>query len=339
MSWTTYKPRLTRPFAFSILTNIHMNVAHQTKFILDSGDLTEYKKIKDLTEKNDSTLWGATTNPSLIAKAAGLTENGKKFSQKEAFDFQKETILEIVKIVPGAVSAEVYADTDTTPEQMIEQGREIATWHERVVVKLPTTLEGLKARTALRKDKININNTLVFSQQQIFAICLHENIMQQKYGPLGDLWPPFISPFVGRLDDIGIDGMDLIENGMKIKELFSQTLPSSTLAIWMLEASVRKIEHIKRGILAQTELITAPANIYEQWFTLSQDEKDKVDSINYASALQTVPYWTPQENLLKIEDENEFYKAIESGKLDIHHKLTDKGIVRFVEDWKSILKP
>lgn len=312
-----------------------MDISHSTKFILDSGDLSEYKKIKEIAEKNGSVLWGATTNPSLIAKAAG---QGKLFSQKEAFDFQKETILEIIKIVPGAVSAEVYSDMNTPAENMIGQGREIATWHDRIVVKLPTTLEGLKARTALRKDKININNTLVFSQEQIFAICLHENIMQQKYGPINDLWPPFISPFVGRLDDVGIDGMDLIKNGMKIKNLFNHALPASPLAIWMLEASVRKLEHIKRGILAHTELITAPANIYEQWFTLSEDEKEEIDSINYAKGLRKISYWNPEKELLAIDDEEKLYQAIESGKLNIEHELTNKGIVKFVEDWKSILR-
>jgi transaldolase len=315
-----------------------MDIVHSTKFILDSGDLSEYRKIKDLAEKNDAQLWGATTNPSLIAKAAGLTEKGKKFTQKEAFDFQKETILEIVKIVPGAVSAEVYADLTTKAEEMVKQGREIATWHQRVVVKLPTTLEGLKARTTLRKEKINTNNTLVFSQQQIFAICLHEHIMQKKYGPIDDLWPPFISPFVGRLDDIGEDGMDLVENGMKIKKLFSHTLPASPLAIWMLEASVRKVEHIRRGILAHTELITAPASALEQWFALTQDEKDQIDSTVYAKDLQKIPYWTPDDNLLKIDNEEDFYQAIEAQKIDITHPLTEKGIVRFVEDWKTILK-
>ena len=315
-----------------------MDLMHSTKFILDSGDLTEYKKIKELAEKNGSHLWGATTNPSLIARAAGLTDKGKKFTQKEAFDFQKETILEIVKIVPGAVSAEVYADLTTSAEQMIGQGREIATWHPRVVVKLPTTLEGLKARTALRKDKINTNNTLVFSQQQVFAICLHEQIMQHKYGPLDDLWPPFISPFVGRLDDIGEDGMDLVENGMKIKKLFGQSLPASALAIWMLEASVRKLEHIRRGILAHTELITAPANIYEEYFSLSDSEKENLDSTKYASELNKVAYWTPDAQFLKIDAEEKLYEAISSGKLDITHELTEKGIIRFVDDWKSILK-
>lgn len=315
-----------------------MDITRSTKFILDSGSIDEYKKISSLAEKNNSTLWGATTNPSLIAKAAGLTESGKKFTQKEAFDFQKETILEIVKIVPGAVSAEVYADMNTTSLEMVKQGREIATWHQRVIVKLPTTLEGLKARSQLRKDKININNTLVFSQQQIFAICLHEHIIQREFGPLDDLWPPFISPFVGRLDDIGEDGMDLVENGMKLKKIFTQkNLPKTPLAIWMLEASVRKLEHIKRGILARTELITAPANVYEEWFTLSESDRENINPSNYAANLTKLPYWTPGNELLKIEKEKDFYKAIESGKLDITHPLTDKGIVRFVEDWKTIL--
>lgn len=112
-----------------------------TKFLLDSGDPDEYREIAKLAKDHGSELWGSTTNPTLIAK----TILNKKFTQDEAFQLQKEIVLEIVRLLPGAVSAEVYADESTTADEMIAQGREIATWHQRVVVKLPTTLEGFKA--------------------------------------------------------------------------------------------------------------------------------------------------------------------------------------------------
>ena len=291
-----------------------------TKFLLDSGDPDEYKKLSETAKEAGSELWGSTTNPSLIAKKLA----GKKLTVKEAFALQKDLVLEILSIVPGAVSAEVYSETNTKAEEMTEQGKEIATWHERVVVKLPTTIEGFKARTALRKEKIMTNNTLVFSQEQIFAICLHEQIIQKLYGPTNNLFPPFISPFVGRLDDIGEDGMSLVEHGMRIKESF-------TVAHWMLEASVRTKDHIKRGIDVGTELITAPMKIYDEWFAA------KDTPMGYTKGITPLPIWVPAKELTTISTIEEFMHALTFGILNINHVLTEKGIAKFVEDWKAIL--
>lgn len=301
------------------------------KFLLDSGDPLEFREISELAKSKNSELWGATTNPTLIAKKL----EGRKVSMQEAFELQKQIVLEIIEIVPGAVSAEVYADEATTADEMIEQGRQIATWHKRVVVKLPTNVEGFKARTALRKEKIPTNNTLVFSQEQIFAICLHERIVQETFGPLEnpervEEWPPFISPFVGRLDDIGEDGMSIVENGMKIKELVGTPL-------WMLEASVRRVEHIRRGIEANVEIITAPGKVLQEWFSLSQRQQDGVDETSYAKTLTKKPYWNPSDELLSIETLPKLMDALEVGVIDIVHPLTDKGLIRFANDWKEII--
>ncbi len=305
----------------------------QTKFLLDSGGPLEFKEISELAKKHDSEVWGATTNPTLIAKKLA----GKKVSQKEAFELQKEIVLQIIDIVPGAVSAEVYADEKTPASLMIEQGKEIATWHQRVVVKLPTTIEGFKARTELRKTQIPVNNTLVFSLPQIFAICLHEQIMQKNYGPFSNLWPPFISPFVGRLDDMEENGMDLVDHGMKIKKQFILTLPDTALPMWMLEASVRKLEHIKLGIDLQTELITAPAKVYREWFSLSKQQQEELTS-GYTQVLKPINYWTPSLDVGAINTVEKFMAAIESGPLYIRHDLTDKGITKFADDWKAIIQ-
>lgn len=292
-----------------------------TKFLLDSGDPIEYKQICDLAKKNNSEIWGATTNPSLIAKKLA----GKKITTQEAFELQKQIVLEILSLVPGAVSAEVYADENTKAEEMIKQGLEIAKWHDRIVVKLPTTLEGFKARTELRKEKIVINNTLVFSQEQIFAICLHEKIMQKTFGITDLPYPSFISPFVGRLDDIGENGMTLITNAMKMKEKYGFTL-------WMLEASVRTLEHLKLGIEAKTELITAPGKVYAEWFN-----NDRSSNQPIANELKPIKYWEPTQELLAIETIEDFMQVIKSGRLNIKHELTDKGIIRFTSDWQTII--
>lgn len=305
-----------------------------TKFLLDSGDPEEYKTLSTIAQAAGSEVWGSTTNPSLIAKK--LAAEGKKLTTQEAFQLQKQIVMNIIDIVPGAVSAEVYADQTTTAADMITQGEEIATWHKRVVVKLPTTIEGFKARTGLRKQGIMTNNTLVFSQEQIFAICLHEQLIQKEYGPTNDMYPPFISPFVGRLDDIGQNGMHLVENGMRIKNEFTTSLPSSVLSVWMLEASVRTLEHLKRGIAARSELITAPLKLYQEWFALPQAEREAL-SATPNTTLETIPYWQASEDLKAIDSLDAFDAAIASGKLNIHHELTDKGIDRFVADWQAIL--
>lgn len=297
-----------------------------TKFILDSGDSDEYREIAALAKEKGSELWGGTTNPSLIAKKLA----GQRVTPAEAIQHQKEIILELASIVPGAVSAEVYADMLTTAEQMIEQGRDIATWHERVFVKLPTTIEGFKARTVLRREGIPINNTLVFSQEQIFAICLHEEIIQREY-QVKNLWPPFISPFVGRLDDLHFDGMDLVADGMTIKKIFNAQL-------WMLEASVRMIEDFKRGLQLRSELITAPAKVYREWFALSDEERRKIHPQEHEESLNRIPTWDSPMALLATQNMEDFMQLLESGVLNINHPLTDKGILRFNEDWSAILK-
>lgn len=299
---------------FKKKNNDHM----QTKFLLDSGDPLEFREIAELLKQKGLALWGATTNPTLIAKKLA----NKKVTQEEAFELQKKLVLEIVNIVPGAVSAEVYADKNTKSSEMIEQGKIIRTWHERLVVKLPTTIEGFEARTELRKEGIPINNTLVFSQEQIFAICLHEQLIQKDYEPVPSLYPPFISPFVGRLDDKGIDGMSLVENGIKIKKMFEGI---SNGTPWMLEASVRSVEHIKRGIKAGVELLTAPAKVYA----------DHPKGVH--TNLAPIEYWEPPKDLFVIKTIDEFMQTIESGKLNIEHELTDIGLEKFAADWKSIV--
>lgn len=297
------------------------------KWLLDSGDPEEFKEISELLKSENDILWGATTNPSLIAKK--LSE--KKLTQKELFEEQKRIVLEILDVVPGAVSAEVYADSSTSFEQMIEQGLELSSWHKRVVVKLPTTTEGFKARTELRKQGIAINNTLVFSQQQIFAICLHEKIIQQTYDPKEGDFLPFISPFVGRLDDQGQDGMQLIEYGMNIKDGFK-------FGLWMLESSVRRVEHIKRGLEAHCEIATIPAKVYKEWFALNNEQIESLDPFSYAKNLQAIDQWTPSSKLLEISTIEQFESAISTRELDMFHPLTDTGIERFSADWNALIK-
>lgn len=291
-----------------------------TRFILDSGNPVEYRTAFDLFTNNDQKLWGSTTNPTLIAKK--LSEQGKKLNTEDAFALQKNIVLQILKIVPGAVSAEVYADAMTTSENMVEQGREISKWNERVVIKLPTTIEGFKARTELRKENIVTNNTLVFSQQQIYAICLHEHLVQKEFNSKGK-WPSFISPFLGRLDDMGENGITLVKNGMELKKYFKEEL-------WMLAASIRTPSHLTACIELESELITAPLTVYKEWLEGAGPSK-KETNLTYPDLWQVPP------DVKAIDSLENFYEALENNLLDISHDLTEKGIAKFTEDWKAIL--
>lgn len=301
-----------------------------TQFILDSGDPDEYHTISKLAKEHHQVLFGGTTNPTLIAKSASWRMADTKVTQKQAFELQKEIVLEIIDIVPGPVSAEVYADDKTTADEMVKQAREIAKWHERVVIKLPTTVESFKARTVLRRERIPINNTLVFSQQQVFAISLHEKLVQ-KESVVDNLWNPFISPFVGRLDDLAEDGMAVIEHAMKLKRTYNFTP-------LILLSSVRRVEHMKRGLTYEVDLITAPAKVYQEWFTLTNEQKQAIDTKSYTSNLKPTTYWQPPPELLVIASIDQFMDAITSGKLNIRHDLTDSGLARFASDWQAIIK-
>lgn len=297
------------------------------KYLLDSGDPDEYRHIADVAKSKGQELWGSTTNPSLIAKKLA----GHKVTFEEAFfQLQKSLIEEILTIVPGAVSAEVYASPTSTAEEMIEQGKVIDTWHERVVVKLPTNLEGFKARTELRKLGVTINNTLVFSQQQSFAISLHEKLMLQAYGPAKSGWPSFISPFLGRLDDKGEDGLSFLKYATEtMHELFG------TDTAWMLAASIRTPRHFKASVEYGCEMITAPAKVYDEWLAMSETDQQALSL--ETPELTEIPRWEPSDELKSIATVDDFFKAIADGKLDITHPLSDAGIERFVHDWQAIL--
>ena len=105
----------------------------------------------------------------------------------------------------------------------------------------------------------------------------------------------------------------------------------------MLEASVRTPAHIKRGMQLQSELITAPAKAYREWFALSPAEQDMIDTTP-DPALQIPTYWHPSPELLQIATVDAFMNAINTNQLNIQHPLTDKGLVRFAADWQTILQ-
>ena len=192
------------------------------KFFIDTANVDEIRKANDM-----GIICGVTTNPSLIAK--------------EGRDF-KEVIKEITSIVDGAISGEVKATT-VTAEDMIEEAREIAAIHPNMVVKIPMTAEGLKAVKVLSKEGIKTNVTLIFNASQaLFAA---------RAGAT------YVSPFLGRLDDIATPGIDLIRT---ISEIFAmQNIDTEIIC-----ASVRNPVHIIDCAKAGADIATVPYKVIEQ---------------------------------------------------------------------------
>ncbi len=193
------------------------------KFFIDTANVEDIKKANDM-----GVICGVTTNPSLIAK------EGRDFNQ---------VIAEIASIVDGPISGEVKATT-VDAAGMIAEGREIAKIHPNMVVKIPMTVEGLKATKALTDEGIKVNVTLIFSANQA--------LLAARAGAT------FVSPFLGRLDDVSQPGIDLIES---ISGIFANYPEIDTEII---AASVRNPIHVTDCALAGADIATVPYSVIEQ---------------------------------------------------------------------------
>lgn len=191
------------------------------KFFIDTANLDEIKEANEL-----GLIDGVTTNPSLVAKEGSV-------------DFKKH-LAAICKIVKGDVSAEVTA-LDTAG--MLKEGRAYAKVAPNVVVKCPLTLDGLKATRKLRSEKIKVNVTLCFSAAQA--------LLAAKAGAT------YISPFIGRIDDVGQDGMQLIRDIVQIYDNYG-------FATEVLAASIRHPMHIVDCALAGADVATIPFKVIQQ---------------------------------------------------------------------------
>lgn len=280
----------------------------KTRIFLDSGDPAETKQIIELLGFLD----GQTTNPTLVAKnpyARERFEKGEKFSKDEIFDFYKQVVSDISALVPdGSVSIEVYADDTVTEEAMLAQGKDMFTWIPNAHVKYPITAVGLAAAEASIKAGMRVNLTLCFSQEQAAAVYAATNGAKK-----GDV---FVSPFVGRLDDIGENGMDLIANCQKMFE-------ASDGHTEVLAASVRTEAHFMQSLALGADIITAPFSVLKAWAEAGKPLPD--DNFSYDSgALRPIAY-----------QEIDIARPWQS--MNIQHDLTDKGIIRFASDWNELI--
>jgi transaldolase len=213
------------------------------KFFIDTANLEQIKKANEL-----GLVQGVTTNPSLAAK------EGIPFIPR---------LKEICAVVKGPVSAEVIS---LNAEEMIKEAVELAKIASTIVIKIPMTKEGMKAVQILSEKKIKTNVTLVFTANQA--------LLAAKAGA------SFVSPFVGRLDDLGEDGMKVIEEIMQIYKNYG-------FKTQVIVASIRNIEHVKRSALIGADIATIPFKVLEEMY---------------------------------------------------FHELTDKGIQKFLDDWKTLKK-
>ena len=285
----------------------------KTKILVDGGDPAETLRVKKLLGFVD----GQTTNPSLIAKNPAIQQriaSGHSLTSQEEQDEYRKIVQTISPLVGDAgVSIEVFADINTSAEDMLAQGQEMFTWIPNAYIKYPSTHEGLRAAEMSVRKQMRVNMTLCFSQEQAAAIYAATK---------GSKDPVYVSPFVGRLDDRGENGIDLVKN---IKTMYR----NGDGHVHVLAASIRHLEHLLASFALDSELATVPAKLLEQW----------------AASNFPMP---PRDFTYKAADEKgQPLKPIAYKELDIDrpwesfdssHELTTKGIQKFVADYQSTLK-
>jgi|SRR3990172_3512678 len=281
----------------------------KTRIFLDGGNPDE---TRDLITRLGF-LDGQTTNPTLISKnpeARTRLQKGDKFSKEEIFTFYRGLVKIVSDLIPrGSVSVEVYADAKTSAEDMLRQGKEMFGWIPNAHIKFPTSREGLKAAEQAVKAGLRVNMTLCFSQEQAAAV--YAATLGAKKGNV------FVSPFIGRLDDRGENGMDVIAD---ILRMYRQ----GDGHVEVLTASVRSLDHFMEALKLGSDIITVPYEIVKAW----GDKGLPMPSPDYRydpKGMKAIPYRN-----IDLSKKWEEY--------DIRHDLTDKGMERFSADWNALIK-
>ena len=288
-----------------------------SKIFIDGGDPGETREADAMLKKAGyHGLDGQTTNPTLIAKnfastrpPAGEAGQSVKVSMQEATQAYRKTVEEMSRVIPqGQISIQVIGDPDKlTVDEMLSQARERNTWIPNAVIKFPCTKTGLKAAEVFCQEG-RVNMTLAFSQEQAAAI--YAATKAHNYDV-------FVSPFVGRLDDRGENGMDVVANMLEMYREFGDG------HVKVLTASVRNIKHILYALWLKSDVITIPFKVFKDWAEQGFPLPAK-DFIYDVPGLTDIPY-------------RELSLDLEWTEYDLRHDLTDTGILRFWEDWKGIV--
>ncbi len=281
----------------------------KTKLLVDGGDPAETLRVKSLIGFVD----GQTTNPSLIAKnpeIQRLIASGHRLTFQEENAEYRRIVQSISPLVGNAgVSIEVFADLDTKAEEMLSQGQEMFSWIPNAYVKYPCTHEGLRAARMSVQKSIRVNMTLCFSQEQAAAVYA---------ATMGSKEPVYVSPFIGRLDDRGEDGTNLVRN---IKKMYER----GDGHVHVLAASIRSINQLLCSFALCAELATVPAKILEEWAATGfpmPDQDFRYTAVDTSGKpLRAIPY-------------KELDLALPWHSFDIAHELTSKGIQKFVADYQ-----
>ena len=285
----------------------------KTKIMLDGGNPEETTLIKARLGFLD----GQTTNPTYISKNPEIQKriaSGHKLNGEEQKQEYRKIVQRISPLVGDAgVSIEVFADFDTTAEQMVAQGEEMFSWIPNAYIKYPCLHEGLRAAEISIRRGIRVNMTLCFSQEQAAAV---------YSATRGAKEPVFVSPFVGRLDDRGENGMDVVRN---IKRMYA----GGDGHVKVLAASLRRLDHLLYAFRLGAELATASAGLLEKWAASGfpvPDESFRYPAVDAnGKRLTEIPY-------------REIDLTTSWDKFDIRHELTEKGIEKFVADYRSTLE-
>ena len=283
----------------------------KTQILVDGGDPEETLRIKKLIGFVD----GQTTNPSLIAKNPDIQKwiaSGHSLSPEEAKQEYRKIVQAISPLVGGAgVSIEVFADIDTTAENMLAQGEEMFSWIPNAYIKYPCTREGFRAAQMSLPRHLRVNMTLCFSQDQAAAVYA---------ATVGSNESVYVSPFVGRLDDHGENGMDVIKN---IKKMYG----NGDGHVHVLAASIRTVDHLLAAFATGVELTTVPEKVLVEWATRAlPDQAFSYKAVGASGKpLRKIPY-------------KELNLTLPWQSFDIAHELTTVGVQKFVADYRSTLR-
>ncbi|PIZ94575.1 MAG: transaldolase [Candidatus Magasanikbacteria bacterium CG_4_10_14_0_2_um_filter_37_12] len=282
----------------------------KTKIFLDSGSAEHTKIILNKLGFLD----GQTTNPTYFIKSnpevKKMIEEGHKFTKEELLGKYKILANEISALVPnGSVSIEVYADKNSTAEDLLTQAHEMNQWIPNAHIKLPIIPAGLETAGKLIAEGIRVNMTLCFSQAQGAAV-----YMATRDAKPGQV---FLSPFISRLDKIGQNGFDLLLN---IQKMF-HALESP---VEILAASVHSVYDIAHVIEKGMDIITIPYDDVSPWVESGMPFSTSGLEPKDTSGLAEISY----EDLDLSADWRSF---------DITHELTDVGLQQFADDWNGVL--
>lgn len=274
----------------------------KTKIFLDSASPKETKDAIRILGFLD----GQTTNPSLLSKNEKAKGN--------ALNFYRDSVRKISEMISGSVSIEINANQNTGSKEMFKQARGMNAWltsGRKRHIKFPITHEGIKAARLALKDGICVNMTLCFSQEQAAAVYAATRGAQK-----GQV---FISPFIGRLDDMGQNGMDLVKNIIFMYK-------NGDGHVEVLAASIRSLSHLLYAIYCCSDIVTAPLSVLKQWAQMGKPILDE-------------SHFYPGPSMADLEPIE--YKNLDlAGRwrdFDIHHSLTDSGLQNFSDDWNKLM--